>query len=433
MTSLKRLGVLAFLTLATLSSSQTKPAAQPASVAGRWNAVITNASKIDVPFILSIKQDRSAAAGLHAAVENGSDVLSFTSATWQGGQLKLRFEQYDGEILARFEGAELKGEWTRQTSQGVRHYPFHATREERKTGKPAKWTGPALDGQWTFTFESSGSDKIAPAQFKQSAPKFHAGMISATAEGTVAPVSGDFGTLAGTIESAAGKTTIKLSRFDGIHILLLTGEFQPDGSIVGKLNTQTFTAARKSATQAFTPSNGTEPNPESITTLKNTDEVFRFNARDPKTGETITQEDGRFKGKPYIVDIFGTWCPNCHDEAPVLSDIYKRYQGQGLEIVGLAYEYVDDAPRNARLLDIYRKKYDIAFPMLLAGTTDEGQIAKTLPQLQGFGAYPTTIFIGADGKVKKIHAGFAGPATGARFTEVKQKFEENVKQLVVEK
>jgi thiol-disulfide isomerase/thioredoxin len=416
------------LALSTLLTAQTKRTTPPASVAGQWDAVITNASKIDVPFILSIKQDRRAAGKLHAAVLNGSDAMPFTSATFNAGQLKLRFEQYDGEILAKLDGAGLKGEWTRQTSQGVRHYPFHATRHQPKPDKPTKWTGPELQGEWTFTFEGEGNDKVAPAQFQQSGAHQQGAAISAPAQGTVAPVSGDFGTLAGKIESAAGKTTVQLSRFDGIHILLLTAEFQPDGNLVGKLNTQAFTAVRKNA-KASTPA-AAEPDPESITTLKNPDEIFRFSARDPKSGATVTQDDPRFKGKPYIVDIFGTWCPNCHDEAPVLADIYKRYQAKGLEIVGLAYEYVDDAPRNARLLDIYRKKYDIAFPMLLAGTTDEGQIAKTLPQLQGFGAYPTTIFVGADGRVKKIHAGFAGPATGAKFTEVKQKFEDNVKHLV---
>jgi thiol-disulfide isomerase/thioredoxin len=296
--------------------------------------------------------------------------------------------------------------------------------------KSAKWTGPELQGEWTFTFEGGGNDKVAPAHFQQSAAHQLNGSITAPAQGTVAPVSGDYGTLAGKVISSAGKTTIQLSRFDGIHILLLTGEFQPDGTLSGKLNTESFTAIRKDTSKATTGEASTEPDPESITTIANPAEPFRFSARDPKTGTLITQDDPRFKGKPYIVDIFGTWCPNCHDEAPVLQDIYKRYQSQGLEIVGLAYEYVDDPTRNARLLDIYRKKYQIGFPMLLAGTTDNGQIAKTLPQLQGFGAYPTTIFVGADGKVKKIHAGFSGPATGARFTEVKQKFEENVKQLV---
>src|SRR3954469_626159 len=124
MTFCKRLSLYLLLAIATLSNAQTKSISQPTSVAGRWDAVITNASNLDVPFVLSIKQDRSAAGGLHASVENGTDVFPFTSAVWNAGELKLRFEQYDGEILARLEGQELKGQWTRQTSQGIRHYAF---------------------------------------------------------------------------------------------------------------------------------------------------------------------------------------------------------------------------------------------------------------------------------------------------------------------
>ncbi len=55
-----------------------------------------------------------------------------------------------------------------------------------------------------------------------------------------------------------------------------------------------------------------------------------------------------FKNKVVIVDIMGTWCPNCHDEEPLLVDLYNRYHKDGLEIVGLAYEYTDDAAQNAR-------------------------------------------------------------------------------------
>jgi len=113
----------------------------------------------------------------------------------------------------------------------------------------------------------------------------------------------------------------------------------------------------------------------------------------------------------------------------VLVDLYKRYHADGLEIVGLSYEYTDDAKRNAKMVDIYRKKFGIDFPLLVSGTTEQGQIAKTLPQLVGFGAYPTTIFIGRDGQIRKIHAGFEGPATG-QLDEVKQRFDENVRELV---
>ena len=108
---------------------------------------------------------------------------------------------------------------------------------------------------------------------------------------------------------------------------------------------------------------------------------------------------------------------------PVLEALYRKYHAEGLEIVGLAYEYTDDAERNQRLMRIYRDKYRLTFPMLLAGTTAEGQIATTLPQLVDFGAYPTTIFLDRGGRVHAIHAGFSGPSTGERFTQVQQNFD----------
>ena len=159
-------------------------------------------------------------------------------------------------------------------------------------------------------------------------------------------------------------------------------------------------------------------------------EPFRFHGVDA-SGATITQDDPAFRGKVILLDIFGTWCPNCHDEAPVLQSLYAKFHDRGLQIVGLSYEYVDDFARSQRLIGIYRRKYSIAFPLLLAGTTDPGQIAKTLPQLRNFGAYPTTIFLDRHGRVRLIHAGFSGPATG-RLEEVKQNFERTIVQLLDE-
>jgi hypothetical protein len=115
----------------------------------------------------------------------------------------------------------------------------------------------------------------------------------------------------------------------------------------------------------------------------------------------------------------------------VLQSLYSQFHARGLEIVGLSYEYVDDRVRNQHLLDVYRRKYSITYPLLLAGTTDPGQIAATLPQLKNFGAYPTTIFLDRHGRVRLIHAGFSGPATG-RLDEIKQSFEQTVVKLLDE-
>jgi thiol-disulfide isomerase/thioredoxin len=247
--------------------------------------------------------------------------------------------------------------------------------------------------------------------------------------GVLIPVSGDTGLL-------AGRELDSLSRFDGIHVMLLKlepakSEVEAFGSLngtfeSGKTGRYTFTATRKEAAKK-------EDQPEDpfeLTKVKDPNEAFQFSAPDPRTGKVVTASDPEFKNKVIIVDIMGTWCPNCHDEEPLLVDLYNRYHKNGLEIVSLAYEYTDDAARNARQIEIFRKKYNVPYPILIAGTTDDGQIAKTLPQLVGFGAYPTTIFVGRDGRVSKIHAGYTGPATGERFNQVQKEMDQIVRDLL---
>jgi len=247
---------------------------------------------------------------------------------------------------------------------------------------------------------------------------------------TLIPVSGDSGLLSGhaTMNSP---TSFSVSRFDGIHVMLLKGAVQPDDSLKGNFSSGktarlTFTATRKEVAHK-------EDQPEdpfALTKVKDPNEAFRFSAPDPRTGKPVSASDPEFNNKVVIVDIMGTWCPNCHDEEPLLVDLYNRYHKDGLEIVSLAYEYTDDAKQNARQIEIFRKKYNVPYPILLAGTTDDGQIAKTLPQLVGFGAYPTTIFVGRDGRVSKIHAGYTGPATGDRFNQVQKEMDQIVRDLL---
>jgi thiol-disulfide isomerase/thioredoxin len=168
---------------------------------------------------------------------------------------------------------------------------------------------------------------------------------------------------------------------------------------------------------------------ETLTRVKDPQQPFRFSGVD-QSGKTVDQSSPQFAGKPLIVDIFGTWCPNCHDEAPVLEKLYQKYKDQGLVIVGLAYEYTDDQQRSLQQIEIYRSKFALTFPLLLAGTTDQGQIAKTLPQLEGFGAYPTSIFIDRSGHVKAILAGFTGPSTGEKYQEVQQRMDQLAREIV---
>jgi thiol-disulfide isomerase/thioredoxin len=166
-------------------------------------------------------------------------------------------------------------------------------------------------------------------------------------------------------------------------------------------------------------------------TQADTTEPFRFAFPD-LDGRTVTERDPRFRGKVVLVDVFGTWCPTCHDAAPTLARLHRKYQGRGLEIVGLAYEVTGDSAVDGRQLRRYREKFGLRFPILLAGVNDTEAAAATLPQLRGFTAFPTTIFLGRDGRVRRVHAGFYGPATGAQHERLVAEYEREIERLLGE-
>nr|MBA3894200.1 TlpA family protein disulfide reductase [Gemmatimonadales bacterium] len=149
-------------------------------------------------------------------------------------------------------------------------------------------------------------------------------------------------------------------------------------------------------------------------------------------GRTVTERDPRFRGKVVLVDVFGTWCPTCHDAAPELVRLYRKYRKRGLEIVGLAYEVSGDTAVDRRQVRRYREKFGIPFTLLLAGVNDTEAAAATLPQLKRFTSFPTTIFLGRDGKVRRVHAGFYGPATGAQHAKQVREWEKEVERLLDE-
>jgi thiol-disulfide isomerase/thioredoxin len=437
------------LSVSCIAAAQ--PAPSPVGLACRWSAQLTVArpgvsDSYLVPFDLLIERTP---AGLRAALLNGGDRIDFSSIdfstnasspnTQQGNQVTLRLDQYDATLSARCSAGQahcdaLEGEYVRQKGASLLHYAFRAQCPPASASpEPVSAAVPQLSPQssntsdWQFAFtDSSGkpdSEPNAPAHFTQQANHV---------EGTIAPISGDYGALAGEIvgdKSGGNDAVLHLSRFDGIHALRLDGRLVAPGRIEGVFHVAPEVALNYVATATGASSGFEEA--ERLTSVANPSEPFRFHGADA-SGVIITQSDPRFRGKVVLLDIFGTWCPNCHDEAPVLQSLYAQFHSRGLEIVGLSYEYTGDRARSRRLLQIYRRKYSIAFPLLLAGTTDFGQIGKTLPQLRNFGAYPTTIFLDRHGRVRLIHAGFSGPATG-RLEEVKQSFQQTIVKLLDER
>ena len=99
------------------------------------------------------------------------------------------------------------------------------------------------------------------------------------------------------------------------------------------------------------------------------------------------------KGKVVILDLWATWCPPCRKEIPGFINLYNKYKGNGVEIIGIAFD-----ENGSEVVPPFIKKMGINYSVYLDG----GDIAEAY-DLQ---AYPTTVIYGKDGKAANKHIGF---------------------------
>lgn len=396
------------------------PTAQtPTSITGLWDAVIVT-NDAEVPFRFEISTTGTDAQGFFF---EGDQKVGSSSGTFVDGALKLEYDHLNTTLEAKFEGDSLVGSYrnNRQTSkpQTIRMRRFTPVSVD---GADA----PSLAGTWEM--RRVAAEVSAPRDTRT----WNVFLRQSGAElsGTILRVDGDTGTLVGHWQN----DKLVLSHFAGERPNLFEATLNKDGTLAATLNgTAHYLVVRKGEARAK--GIPEPPDPSRYTSVKDPTTPFQFAFPD-LTGKIVSDADARFRGKVVILSIGGSWCPNCHDEAPFLGEVYRDYRARGLEIVGLMFENDPDPKVSGARVQSFIKRYGVEYPMLLAGTMQPSPTTKTineaLPQIVNFGAYPTTIFLGRDGRVRSVHAGFASPAAGAEHTRLKQEIRELVERLLAE-
>ena len=265
-----------------------------------------------------------------------------------------------------------------------------------------------FSGRWSVTFTSDkGKTSPGVAEFEQ---RFGA------VTGTILTPTGDYRFLAGD----AHGDELQLSRFDGAQAHLFRARLNGRGELEGQhwsgnFGHERFVAVRNPDAELDMSSVATD--------MKDPAVKLQFTFPD-LDGKPVSLSDPRFQGKVVIVTLAGSWCPNCHDEAAFLAQLYREHRAKGLEVVSLMFEHFGDFAQAADATRRFRKSTGIDYVTLIAGTSDKDEAAKALPQLTGVFAFPTTIWVDRAGVVRRIHAGFSGPATGAHYTELTSEFTE---------
>jgi thiol-disulfide isomerase/thioredoxin len=400
---LTRIGAAVVASVALVNLAQGRP------LAGLWDGDIKyDDLTVEFPIELS-----GSGNDVRASFFNGDERVASTSSIRTGNSLVLDFADYATQLRVTEEGSVLKGTYGNKL-QGVHEIKLRRHRTVPSSGLGA----PDISGLWTLPFESPKGEHAWRLIVRQ-----HRSQVTAA----ILRVDGDTGVLTGHYQDGQ----YVLNHFDGARPLRVTIVPRQDGDLDVMLRgprapSQTLTAVRPAEARA----KGL-PSPSVFTghtTMKNPAEPLRFSFPD-LSGKLVSNTDPQFRNKVVVVNITGSWCPNCHDEAPFLVEMYRRYHSLGLEIVALDFED-EDQLKNATRLPAFIKHYGIDYTYLLAGQTSE--LAAKIPQAERLNAWPTTFFIGRDGRVRTIHTGFAAPASGAFHTQLRQEFSGTVERLLAE-
>lgn len=380
--------------------------ASPSPAEGPWRAVLDLAGG---PLRFGLQIER-ADGRWRGKLCNGTECQPI-DVRLESDSVVLDIPDYAATMTARMSRDSLVGSYRNVGNRGPRTIPFRASRGRWPVRAPPK----ELIGRWDATYFLDWG--TSPRVFE-----FRSGPSGL--EGTIISNTGDYGHFSG----FAAADSFAMAHFDGSYVYLLTGRLDGDtlrGIFHAGLRTQTRWMAVRSSGAPHLGS------PTELTAA-DTSEPFRFEFPDLE-GLTVRNDDPRFAGKVVLVDIFGSWCPTCHHATPELVKLYRRYRARGLEVVGLAYEVTGDTAIDGRQVRRYRDKFGITFPLLLAGTNDNEAAAATLPQLRGFTSFPTTLFLGRDGRIRRVYAGFYGPATGAQHKRLLREYEKEIERLLVER
>lgn len=383
--------------LAVLAGLLALAACEPApDVYGDWRAVLTVPGG-DLPFGLEIRRDGD---GDVAWLVNGVERVRVDDVRIDGTQVEMQMPGYPHRLSAALEDGRLVGHIAFMRPGGrTTEVRLVAQRDQPWRFFPPGGEEPAdFSGRWAVTFTSpdTGARRAAVAEFTQRGREV---------TGTVLRSTGDDRYLAGEVRG----NMLMLSRFDGGSAFLYVARLDHSGRLSGEFRSgswghQRFEGVRdaSAALAADAAQTALAPGAERL--------EFSFPDID---GQPVSLSDPRFAGKIVIVTIGGSWCPNCHDEAVFLRDFLPGRRERGLEVVQLMFEYTDDAEEARRLVREFASRYDIDYPVLLAGTY--GNVSDAIPAIANFHAYPTMLVLGRDGRILHTHTGFSGPATGEHY------------------
>jgi thiol-disulfide isomerase/thioredoxin len=380
---------------------------------GTWRGELNLSDNRTAPFLFEVKKTSLDTATF--ILINGDERVELPNVTFHGDTLIVPIIAYDAVLKGFVKGNHIEGKFIKnyiENDSGVTFTAVYGTSE--RFAPVTTPTNRKIDGKWDVLFVNEGDTTHNVGIFKTSGD---------IVTGSILTNSGDLRFL----EGAYTNEGVQLSAFGGLSPYYIELNFTDDNHFEGTFYTTrgiTKLVGRKNDAAALADA-------YSLAGLKQGYETLSFSLPN-LNGNIVSLSDEQYKGKVIIVSILGSWCPNCLDEMAYLAPWYEENKDRGVEILGIAFERKNDEVYAKKAIGQLKERYNTTYPILFGGAVGKENVAGVLPELDNFSSYPTTIFIDKKGKVRTIHTGFNGPATGLFYDEFIEEFNTLVDSLLSE-
>lgn len=387
--------------------------AQSSLKSGIWRGLLKLNDTTDLPFNFEV---RNSSEGLLFDIMNVDEHIKITEIQIKGDSVFIQLPVFNSEFRVKSTSTSLTGFWINRSRQDAVYIPFTAVANEPKRFLFSGTLHPRITERLKVTFEPGTSHEYFSVGMFQ--------IVNNQITGTFTTETGDYRYL----EGFSDDKKFMVSCFDGAHAYLFTADRVRNELVNGHF----YSGKTGHETWKASPDSTFELNdPYALTYLKRGYSGIDFSFKNLE-GQMVSLKDEKFKNKVIIVQLMGSWCPNCMDETRFLAGFYDQYKNKGVEIIGLAFERTPDFKKAVENVNRLKNRFNATYEFLITGRTGADQASTVFPMLNKVMAFPTTIYIDKKGTVRKIHTGFSGPATGEKYTDFVQQTTDFISALLNE-
>ena len=373
-----------------------------------WRGELNMNDRLQVPFLFTLGKKGKKYS---MTIVNGEEKINL-SCTQKKDSITALFPGIDAFLKFRIEGNEIRGYWLNLNKKKLQKIPLHASNQQKLRFEwSAKEIPSDVKTKYRVVFDDDSEKKTCVGIFKS-----EKGFI----QGTIMTETGDYRFLDGNING----NSFKMSTFNGTWAMLVEGKIIGD-SVVGNFYSG---SSYRTGWRGKADDNAMLRKASSLTYVVN-DETFNFSSIK------------MLNGKPYrpiqnstlkLYQVMGSWCPNCLDEMVFFKELHESFSKDGLDIIAFAYENQQDISSALSKLKKFAKRMEIPYTVCYAGNASKEVASATFPMLNQIMSFPTSILVDRNGKIRHIHTGFSGPATGKVYDEYKEEMRGIIKTLLAE-